>query len=119
MNLGTSAMLKQGIHLPCCMRRAGDIAATAVRRILAAEWKLYRDIRFRSLSADPSAFCTTAEEESSKDESHWIEMARFAASSDSEALWLALRGEMAVGIAGIYLEDGSQKVIWILLNTQK
>ena len=97
------------------MQRAGDRAAAVVRRILPAEWALYRNIRLRSLSADPGAFCTTAEEESSKDESHWIEKARFAASSDSEAIWLALRGEMAVGVAGIYLEDGAFHLchVWV------
>ncbi len=97
------------------MQRAGDMEAMVVRRILPAEWTLYRNIRLRSLSADPGAFCTTVEEESSKNESHWIEKTRFDSISDSEALWLALRGDLAVGLAGIFLEDGAFHLchVWV------
>jgi GNAT superfamily N-acetyltransferase len=60
-----------------------------VRRILAAEWEAYRDLRLRALADAPEAFSATHAEEAGRPDAFWQERTRGGATLDDRATFVA------------------------------
>lgn len=71
-----------------------------VRRLRAAEWARWRDIRLAALRESPEAFGSVFEEESALPDARWQERAAAAAAGDERALFIAEQGGDWVGCAG-------------------
>lgn len=65
------------------------------------DWRTYRDVRLRALQADPGAFASTHERESSFDDDEWIRRTRGGPDGRPSAIYLAVDGERAVGTAAV------------------
>ena len=81
--------------LYCCRR------IPVCRRILGDEGEKLREIRLRALREDPLAYCSTYDREIGFPEGHWQERTTQAASGRESAIFLALRGKVPLGMAGV------------------
>lgn len=84
-----------------------------VRAVSEDEWSVLRSVRLQALADAPSAFGSTLAAEQQFTEERWRER---ATGSVNSRLFLAWRGDEAVGIAGCVDEgDGSAQVVsvWV------
>lgn len=84
-----------------------------VRAVSEDEWSVLRSVRLQALADAPSAFGSTLAAEEQFTEERWRER---AAGSSTSRLFLAWRGDEAVGIAGCIDEgDGSAQLVsvWV------
>jgi ribosomal protein S18 acetylase RimI-like enzyme len=86
-----------------------------IRRIETGDWKALRDVRLRALADAPDAFGTTFAEARERADEWWIDWTERSAEGDEQAMFLAWLGDAAVGIAGIFADDGVWHVIsmWV------
>lgn len=86
-----------------------------VRRVTGDEWQALRDVRLRALADAPDAFGTTHAEASARPEEWWRDWAAKSADGDTQAMVLAWDEAEAVGIAGVFFEEGVWHVIsmWV------
>jgi ribosomal protein S18 acetylase RimI-like enzyme len=83
-----------------------------VRAVSEADWEELRALRLRALADAPAAFATTLDEASALTEDRWRERAR---GSELSRMFLAFLDDAAVGMAGVYEEDGSAQLVsvWV------
>lgn len=81
-----------------------DSDEVTVRRIMADEWRSYRDIRLASLLADPLSFGSTHSRELAFEDSLWMERVERGATSESHGIWIAMAGGRFIGTSGIFGE---------------
>lgn len=77
------------------------------------DWAEFREVRLRSLLDAPEAFGSTYGEESSQTERGWREWAAGRWRGGAAAVYVARRGERAVGTATIAEYDAERGVAWI------
>ena len=82
-----------------------------VRRVRAEEWEVLRDTRLRALADAPDAFETTYAESLARPQFWWQDWARRSATGGDQAMFLAWERAAAVGIGGVFREDGRVYVI--------
>ncbi len=85
---------------------------TEVRRVVPDQWAVLRDVRLRALLDAPSAFASTHAREVAFGEAEW------RARIDGGPWWLALDGEVPVGLVAGYTtaEDGDVRhlvALWV------
>lgn len=85
--------------------RSDSSSEATVRRIRADEWKSYREIRLRSLQSDPLAFGSTYARELAYEDSLWMDRVDKAATSQTQAMWIALGGGNLLGTSGVFGHD--------------
>ena len=84
-----------------------------VRAVSEADWEVLRSVRLQALAEAPTAFATTLEEASAFPDDRWRERAR---GSEVSQLFLASLDGAAVGMAGLYEEEGVTQLIsvWVV-----
>ncbi len=77
-----------------------------IRTAVADDRLLLRELRLRALAESPAAFAATAEEEAGLPEDEWTRRA----AGDGDAVFVVLRGERGVGMAGVRWFDAERGV---------
>ena len=75
--------------------------------VSAANALVFKDVRLRALSADPSAFGSTYAEESRLTDAQWVDLA-VQRTSDGSTVRLAFVDGVACGIVGAFLEESDR-----------
>ena len=83
---------------PDARREASGVVV--VVRATAQEWRTVREVRLRALSTNPDAFGSTLAREQVLDDEFWRDRAA------AGRTFLARAGELVVGIASYYVEEG-------------
>jgi ribosomal protein S18 acetylase RimI-like enzyme len=87
-----------------------------IRRLVAAEWRSYRNLRLRALKVDPLAFGSDLRRESAYTSGKWMGWAEGGASGDEAATFVieAVPGRL-VGMAGLYSDRGKYHLwgMWV------
>jgi GNAT superfamily N-acetyltransferase len=83
----------------------------SISRITPQQWEVGKTIRLAALKEAPYAFGTRYEDAVLRPEQEWRNSATERALSANSATFLAFVGEEAVGIAGGYRDDASQKTV--------
>jgi ribosomal protein S18 acetylase RimI-like enzyme len=87
-----------------------------IRRLVADEWKSYRNLRLRALKVDPMAFGSDLRRESTYTSDKWMGWAESGASGDEAATFVieAVPGRL-VGMAGLYSDEGKYHLwgMWV------
>ena len=81
-----------------------------IRRFAPDEWRTYRDLRLRALAESPDALGSTLERERERPDPEWAARLDAGARSSSEAPLVAERGDEAVGLTWVRLQDGEPGV---------
>ena len=68
---------------------------------------VFKDVRLRALSADPSAFGSTYAEEAGLTDAEWVALA-VQRTSDGSTVRLAFTGDVACGIVGAFFEGSDR-----------
>jgi ribosomal protein S18 acetylase RimI-like enzyme len=76
-----------------------------VRRILAEEGELLRDVRLAALQDTPSAFGSSYADEAKRTPAEWADRARVSAEGTDRATFFAVADGHVVGLAGGYRPD--------------
>ena len=77
-----------------------NAAAIEIRRLLAADAPLFRDIRLEGLEGDPDAFGSTFERESTEPLSFFVQRL------EDSAVFGAFEGDALIGVAGFAVQGG-------------
>jgi ribosomal protein S18 acetylase RimI-like enzyme len=75
--------------------------------VSVANAMVFKDVRLRALSADPSAFGSTYEEESRLTDAEWIDLA-VQRTADGSTVRLAFVDDEACGIVGAFFAEGER-----------
>ena len=70
-----------------------------VRRFMAAEWRMYRDLRLRALRDSPDAFGSTYEREAARPDGDWEDRLVAGVTAVGQLPIVALVAETPVGLA--------------------
>jgi len=73
-------------------------AGAEIRRVRAAEWAAYRQVRLAALAEAPYAFSTTLEQESAKDDAYWQDRA-----AHGIPMFIAWQDGEPAGLAGAFV----------------
>jgi len=87
-----------------------------IRRVRATDGAAFRELRLRSLAADPAAFGSTLAREATYEDSGWLDRVRSAATSTADAIWVAeLERGPWVGMIGAFTKEGHVHVygMWV------
>jgi ribosomal protein S18 acetylase RimI-like enzyme len=101
---------------PLLARPGRKMSTVTIRRVRETDVANIRELRLRSLGADPSAFGSTLARETAYDDAQWVDRVRSAATSTSEAIWVAELGRgPSVGMIGAFTKDGHVHVygMWV------
>src|SRR4051794_20409987 len=85
--------------------------SVAVRQATVDDWEVVRDIRLAALQDAPFAFGSTYARERDFDEETW----RGRLSNPDGPTFLAFEGDQAVGIDGVFTENGDRILVamWV------
>jgi ribosomal protein S18 acetylase RimI-like enzyme len=89
-----------------------------VRRFVADEWRMYRDLRLRALADSPDAFGSTYEREAARAEEDWKDRLAAAVEEREQMPVVALDGTTPVGLAWGRVDEGDAAVahlfqVWV------
>lgn len=77
-----------------------------IRQLVEEDWRIYREIRLRSLKQDPDSFCSTYDREVGRTDVQWVERLRLDARTKFSLPLVALLDSEFVGLAcGIVHSD--------------
>jgi GNAT superfamily N-acetyltransferase len=92
-------------------------ASVRVRQATVDDWQVVRDIRLAALREAPYAFGSTYAREMNFDEATW----RGRLSNPDSPTFLAFDGDEAVGIDGVYTENGDRILVamWVAPSARR
>lgn len=85
-----------------------------VRRIRRDDAVRFKSIRLAALADAPTAFAATFAEEAAYPPSRWVDAACDRSSGDTDASFLALVGDTAVGLVGVFRPDADDEVMQLV-----
>ena len=92
------------------------VTTVKTRRLAAADWKAFRDLRLSALKADPLAFGSTLQREEAYPKDRWMSWAESGALGGESATFVAEeRPGRLVGMAGVFSDKGEYHVwgMWV------
>ena len=89
-----------------------------IRRFIADEWRIYRDVRLRALRDAPDAFGSTYAREAAFDDALWQDRLRTAALAENQLPLIAVQDDVPVGLAWGRQDDDAADVarvyqVWV------
>lgn len=87
-----------------------------IRRLRESEWRAFRDLRLRSLRAEPRAFGSTSAREESYPEARWRDWTRRGATSETEGTFVATGSDGRwAGMCGGFSKEGEFHIwgLWV------